>query len=163
MFCCMSPKFIRDSERLGEQDRSKSCVECQLCIDRLDRSHEINVGKTDGHTIAYYSISNSEITVNIGAGVSDATGSVSIKQGTPLVKMFEPIPSEEESNWMESGNGRWSAEDYKRWFQGNMSYCTSCFEKVHNSRFRSSAVTLKGNVAIINSDYELNQISVGNF
>ena len=165
MACCIKASFVKDSDKLGRADQSLSCVYCHVCVDRLQYSYELNVGHTDGHCIVYYSVSSSEITCGVGAGFTGsaapsgtATGSISIKQGTPLVKMFLPIPSEEEAHWIAD-----PSQDYARWFPKNGTYCTKCFEKCHNYRFQSAVVSLKGYAAIINSAYELNPASVGNF
>ena len=88
------------------------------------------------------------------------------EQGTPypklvMVKMFKPIPSADEHDLIND-----PSTGYANYFptspDGDYApYCTWCFEYYHNKRFRSTATSLKGFAYIINSDYELNPISVG--
>ena len=168
MACCYKASFIKDSMKLRGKDQSMQCNGCNVCVDRLQYSYELNEGYTDGHSVVYYGVSSSEVSVTVGASATaaaapsgTATGSVSIKQGSPLVKMFKPIPSAEEHEWIAD-----PSTGYAKYFpigpDGEYgSYCTWCFEYYHNKRFRSAATSLKGYAYIINSECELNPISVG--
>ena len=168
MACCYKASFIKDSTKLRGEQQSMQCNRCNTCVDRLQYSYELNEGYTDGHSIVYFGVSSSEVAVTVGGSATaaaapsaNATGSVSIKQGSPLVKMFRPIPSDEEHGWIDD-----PSTGYAKYFPTGpdgdyASYCTKCFEYYHNIRFCSAATSLKGYAYIINSEVELNPICVG--
>ena len=168
MACCIKSSFIRESTKLRGSEQSLQCNYCQTCVDRLQYSNELNEGYTDGHCIVYFSVSSSEVSVMVGASANaaaapsaNATGSLTVKPGSPLVKMFKPIPSADEHDLIND-----PSSGYANYFPTSpdgdyVPYCTWCFEYCHNKRFCSAATSLKGFAYIIISDYELNPISVG--
>ena len=127
---------------------TKKCGMCGIHCDGLEYAGGLN-DTNSSKCYFHYHMSRSTQSYTVGGSLSGGaesgaaklaaglSGSVTVQEGTPLVKMFR--------------------------VDGEHPLCVKCFSVRHSKRFRSAALSLKGKAEIINSDNRLVASTIGDY
>ena len=130
----------------ASDDKTCTCSTCETAVGGLEYVADLCDGSPT-KTYIFYQFSRNEVSTTVSGGISggitakgpsvslNAGGKVTIKQGSPMVKMLR--------------------------LTGQKHQCIACFQKTHPKEFKGVVVSMKGIAYLINSDFTLHPSTCG--